>query len=357
MIPSDRWFLRFVFACSVLLPVGVQLSAEEIPLQPFVIDHLARADSPADVSFLLGKEPAGKNGFITVKDGHLVKPDGQRFRIWGVNLTGWTRGGTNLPPKDQAAAWATALARIGVNCIRFHFLDLPTRNPKDEDDEQQRRKAEAAGQRFRVRPGGLVDHRRNDNQGLDAEALDRLDYFIFQLKQRGIYSNLNLNVGLQYKPGDNVPDSELITLTKGFTYISERMIELQKNYAQQLLTHQNPYTKSDYAHEPAIATVEIVNENSLFEFWFRNWLRGELVAGEEKYQLDFTPRYAQQLDTMYNAWLAKNRTPEQLVKLRQLAGVPAGAAVPRIRRGDFSVTPKERFYAEADFIADVEKGF
>ncbi|MEO7597571.1 MAG: hypothetical protein ABIV50_01470, partial [Opitutus sp.] len=55
--------------------------------------------------------------------------------------------------------------------------------------------------------------------------------------------------------------------------------------------------------------------------------------------------------------LGKNRTPEQLVKLRQLAGVPAGAAVPRIRRGDFSVTPKERFYAEADFIADVEKGF
>jgi len=344
-----------------LLPLAVLLAAplcaDPIPLQPFVIDHHLRQDSPADVSFLLGDKPAGQDGFITIKDGHLVKPDGSRFRIWGVNLTGWARGSSLLPPKDQAELWAGALARIGVNCVRFHFLDLPTRDPKDEADELKRRESEAVGQRFKVRPAGLVDHRFDDTQHLDAEALDRLDYFVFQLKRRGIYSNLNLNVGLRYKAGDQVPDWDLITLTKGYTYIGERMLELQRLYAKQLLTHFNPYTQTEYRHEPAVATVEIVNENSILEFWMRNWLRGELVAGAERHQLDFTPAYARQLDAMYQAWLARHRTPAELAGIRRLAGVPAGAPVPRLRRGQFATAPKEQFHAEAEFLTDLEKEF
>ncbi|MDI1250428.1 MAG: hypothetical protein PSV13_16315 [Lacunisphaera sp.] len=348
---------RVLLAPLALLVATALPAAEAIPLQPFVIDHHARQDSPADVSFLLGKAPAGQDGFVTIKDGHLVKADGSRFRIWGVNLTGWARGSTNLPPKDQAELWAKALARIGVNCVRFHFLDLPTRDPQEAADEQKRRASEAAGQRFKVRPAGLVDHRFDDTQHLDAEALDRLDWFVYQLKQHGIYSNLNLNVGLRYKAGDQVPDADLITLSKGFTYIGERMLELQKLYAKLLLTHHNPYTQTDYRHEPAVATVEIVNENSILEFWMRNWLRGELTPGSERIQLDFTPFYATQLDGMYQAWLTKHRTPEQVARIRELAGVKPGAPVPRLRRGDFSTAPKEQFHAEAEFLTDIEKDF
>ena len=50
-------------------------SAGSIPLVPFVIDHHERAASPADLSFLLDR-PAGRDGFVRVHDGHLVKPDG-----------------------------------------------------------------------------------------------------------------------------------------------------------------------------------------------------------------------------------------------------------------------------------------
>ena len=185
----------------------------------------------------------------------------------------------------------------------------------------------------------------------------RLDFFVAALKRHGIYANLNLNVGLRYKPADGVPDADLITLSKGYTYIGERMIALQKQYAQQLLTHFNPYTQTEYRHEPAVATVEIVNENSILEFWMRNWLRGELVPGGPHHQLDFTPRYAQQLDTLYQEWLAKHQTPQQLAKLRELAGVKAGEPVPRLRRGDFSLAPPARFQAEAEFLTDIEKGF
>ncbi len=37
------------------------------------------------------------------------------------------------------------------------------------------------------------------------------------------------------------------------TNIGDRMLELQREYARQLLTHHNPYTGSEYRNEPAIA--------------------------------------------------------------------------------------------------------
>src|SRR5260370_32351948 len=68
-------------------------------LKPFVMNHRAATTSPADVSFLLDA-PAGKSGFIRIRDGHFVKPDGQRIRFWGVHLTDWSRGPVHLPPKE-----------------------------------------------------------------------------------------------------------------------------------------------------------------------------------------------------------------------------------------------------------------
>lgn len=344
-------------AAALLVASALAARADEIAFQPFAIDHKNRVDSPADVSFLLDA-PAGNHGFITVKDGHLAKGNGERFRIWGVNLTGWTKSSANLPPKNEAALWAKVLARAGVNCVRFHFLDLTTRDPaKEANRDSIRARAEANGQRNSVQPAGLIDYTREDTQHFDPEALDRLDNFVAELKKVGVYSNLNLNVGRRYKAGDGVPDWDLIGVAKGLTYVGDRLIELQRDYAKQLLTHKNPYTGNDYCHEPAVATVEIVNENSIYEFWARNWLRGELVPDGPRIQLDFPPAYAKKLDEMFNAWLAKNRTPAQLAEIRKQAGVAASAPVPRLRRGDFSLAPAERFYAEAEFLGSVEKDF
>src|SRR5215831_10174868 len=154
--------------------------------QDFVVDHFQRQDSDADVSFLLDG-PAGKHGFIRESGGHLAH-DGGRFRIWGVNIVGFVKGSALLPPKDQSPIWAAEFARLGINCVRFHFLDRTTSET----------------------PKGLIDGARTDSRVFDKDQIDRLDYFIYQLKQRGIYSDLNLNVGRDYKPGDDVPDSNLI---------------------------------------------------------------------------------------------------------------------------------------------------
>ncbi|MGD9021122.1 MAG: hypothetical protein PVF46_04945 [Lysobacterales bacterium] len=329
-----------------------------IDWQPYSIDHSGSENNPVDVSFLLGTEPAGEGGFVTEKDGHLVDGDGERLRLWGVNLTGWTRGGTMVPPKDQAEKWAKIMARNGINAVRFHFLDMPTRTSEEQAAlEEKRLEAADEGYRFKVPPVGIIDGSKETTTDFDAEQMDRLDYFIYHLKKVGIYSNLNLNVGRRYKPGDHVPESDAVRLWKGFTYIGERLIELQKDYAERLLTHYNPYTETKYSEEPAIVTVEIVNENSMYEFWFRNWLRGELTVDKPAFQLDFTPFYAQQLDDMYQAWLLEHRQPDEIAAMREEAGVPEGAPVPRLTRGEFSVASKLRFHAEADFLGDVEKTF
>ena len=84
------------------------------------------------------------------------------------------------------------------------------------------------------------------------------------MKKRGIYCDLNLNVGRSYKAGDGVQDFDKIQWGKGLTLFDPRLIELQKEYAKNLLTHVNPYTKLEYRNEPAIAIVEILNENGIY---------------------------------------------------------------------------------------------
>ncbi|MDM7916670.1 MAG: hypothetical protein QUU85_15610, partial [Candidatus Eisenbacteria bacterium] len=143
--------------------------------------------SPADLSFLLDL-PAGRDGPIRVARGHLVRPDGKRFRIWGVNLT----TAAALPAQGDSPLLAGHLARLGINCVRFHFLDLPS-------------------------PRGLIDPKPDHTRSLDPERLDRLDRLVAELKKRGIYTDLNLNVGRRYEAGDGVRDAELLGVAKGAT--------------------------------------------------------------------------------------------------------------------------------------------
>lgn len=283
-------------------------------LKPFVMNHRAATSSPADVSFLLDA-PAGKDGFVRVRNGHLVKPNGQRLRLWGVHLTDWSRGSVLLPPKEDTPMWASTLARFGVNCVRLHFLDLPA-------------------------PRGIIDSTKDDSRSFDAGQLDRLDFLVAELKKRGIYVDLNLNVGRSYKAGDGVQDVSRIQWGKGLTLFDPRLIELQKEYAKNLLTHLNPYTRTEYRNEPAVAIVEILNENGIYQ-GFRAP----------------TPYYETELDQIWNAWLLKNRTPEQVAALRQMAGVAAGASVPRLRSQETNAASKERYQAEMAFFMELENRF
>jgi hypothetical protein len=297
-----------------VLPATSLAQWDDNLLKPFVMNHRAATTSPADVSFLLDA-PAGKNGFVRVAGGHLVKPDGTRLRLWGVHLTDWSRGSVLLPPKDDIPMWAGTLARFGVNCVRLHFLDLDA-------------------------PRGIIASGGADSRTLDPQQLDRLDFLVSELKKRGIYVDLNLNVGRSYKAGDGVKDYDKIGWAKGLTLFDPRLIELEKEYARNILTHLNPYTKTEYRNEPAVAIVEILNENGLW-------------AGFKAP----TAYYDDELTAQYNTWLNAHRSPADVQRLRAIAGVAGGAPVPRLTGPEVGAAPKERFDAEMSFIGDAETTF
>lgn len=315
-----RWLAALTF-----LAVAAPTPAAEPAWAPAPVDWAAPADSPASVSFLL-PTPAGKDGFIRSEGGHLVTPSGPRFRIWGVNLT--MRATT--PSREAAPLLAAHLARCGVNCVRFHFLDRPA-------------------------PTGILDPSRNDTRALDPAQLDRLDFFIAQLKVRGIYADLNLNVGRTYKPGDGVADAELLGFAKALTYFDPHLLELQEEYARQLLTHKNPYTGREYRDEPAVALVEFVNENSIVESWFSGRLLGRATRRNPGTWTDIPARYEKDLTALYNRWLADTLAPDALACLRKAAGVADGQPVPRLQPAEFNAAPAERFHTEARFYMDLER--
>jgi hypothetical protein len=294
---------------------------------PFPFDWTKTADSEIDLSHFLDA-PAGRLGALTTRDGHLATPDGKRFRGWGVNLTSTMC----FPEKEQAPLIAADLARWGVNVVRFHHIDTDWGR-------------------------SLIDSKRDDTRHLDAENLDRFDFLFAELKKRGIYAVLTMNIHRKFKAGDDVRDCKILGIGKGATFFNPRLIELQHEFARNLLTHQNPYTGAEYRHEPALAVVEMVNENSLVEAWCGWRLREGVTEKTDDTWQPIPDSYARELTELYQTWLTKNRTPEQIAKLRQEAGVAADAPVPRLLPKDFTPASKERFQAEAEFIMSLEADF
>ena len=71
-----------------------------------------------------------------------------------------------------------------------------------------------------------------------------------------------------------------------------------------------------------------------------------------------TPYYDQELTGLYNAWLRRNRSPEQLQKLREPGRRGrAMRPVPRLAASEIAAAPKERYQTEMAFFMDLENGF
>lgn len=320
----DRHINRYILL--LLLFVSTAF-AESVRMKPFTIDWRQNSDSLVNLSFLLDA-PAGKEGFIGIRNGHLAKPKGGRFRIWGVNFT----AASCFPSKEDAPVVAEHLARFGINCVRFHFLDSNWSS-------------------------SLFVKGKDNTRALDPQQLDRLDYFIAELKKRGIYTNLNLNVGRNYRKGDGVKDYEYLGLAKVVNYFDEHIQSLHKEYASQLLTHYNPYTKSEYRSEPAIAIVELVNENSIVEAWFSDRLLGKNTNKRPGTWTDITAWYANQLTKKSNEWLKERLPSTELKALRNMAGVKEDELIPRLTRNQFAAAPEKRFHLEATFYMELENDY
>jgi len=251
----------WVGAIALLFVIGV-VQGED--LVPFVIPAEVDANSAITVT---GVPPIRTDSErITARDGHFCRGQ-ERVRVWGVNLS----FGANFPTHEDAEKVAARLAAHGVNSVRCHHMDTSNW------------------------PDGIWD--AEEPGRLSPEALDRLDYFIDQLARHGIYANLNLHVGCEHSKRLGLPATEH-NYDKIYNLFTPALVEAQKAYARQLLGHVNVYRRVRYADDPAVAWVEITNENSFF-MW----------DGEQTLRT-LQPFYARLLQAQYNAWL-KDRYQNQ----------------------------------------------
>ena len=283
--PAQRrvQLIACVFACAFLTNGG---RAQDFV--PFVIPARPNLDSP--IAAEPGPAITADSQRLVAHSGHFYRA-GERVRLWGVNLS----FGANLPRHEDAPLIAARLAAAGVNAVRCHHLDTAQW------------------------PRGLWN--AQDGRTISPEAMDRLDFFIDQLARRGICVDLNLHVGRAHSRYLGLPETNR-QYDKISNIFTPALIEAQKQYARELLARENPYREVRYADDPAVAIVEITNENSFF-MW----------SGEETLRT-LAPYYADVLRREFNAWLGQRYgSDENLRKAWAQGAEPLGTNV--LTNGDF----------------------
>lgn len=280
-------------------------AAGDSSLFPFAISY----DAPANATNISGwlRKPAGADGFVRPQGGRLVSDRGP-VRFFATNLC----FEACFPERQQAERLAARLARFGINCVRMHHMDSHS-----------------------------IWGRSPNKLTIDPEKLARLDYLIYQLKQHGIYVNLNLHVSRTLGPQEGFPNVDgRPKYDKGLGNFEPRMIEAQRQYARQLLTHVNPHTGRPYTDEPAVAFVEISNEDALFTVWGRS-------------QLETLPEpYATTYRQLWNAWLRnKYGNTEKLRAAWNTGTKPLGREM--LRNGNFAAPLADTWFVERDDQTEV----
>ncbi len=247
--------------------------------------------------------PAGKYGFLQVTpDGHFRfenKLENERF-VGVVNVAI-----ANFPSKEEAPLVAARMAKFGINLVRIHLMDVE-------------------GQY------GLFLNSAQNTLQISPVRLDKMDYFIKCLKDRGIYFNFCVQSGRMYKTADGIAAPVTNDQSKYVTLFDRKIIDLQKDFAQKTIGHKNPYTGLTYAADPAMANMELTNENSLFNGWL-GWQSDFIFEGTTG---GIGAYYSHELDTLFNDWLA--RKYENTTKLREAwSGGEPGTSAERIKNGSF----------------------
>ncbi|GAB4090017.1 capsular biosynthesis protein [Hydrogenophaga soli] len=195
--------------------------------------------------------------------------DDTRVRLFGVNLTHEAA----FPAPEQAREVAQTLRSMGFNAVRLHHLDtLPTSDPA-------------------VFRSTLTEAAY---PSLHAGAVARLKTFIDELKQQGLYINLNLMVGYAFRPQiDGVPALDDAGTSPGLGsavhVFHPVLVARQIEHARKLLA------ALGLKDNPALAQVEIINESSLAGTWL-DWDRNTWTR-------QIRGPYAVELERQWQQWL------------------------------------------------------
>ncbi|MHC4743150.1 MAG: carbohydrate-binding protein, partial [Planctomycetota bacterium] len=196
----------------------------------------------------LNEEIAGQSGRVKATGNNFALGNGKSVKFWAANI-----GGLIHRLDHQSHIYlARHLAKRGVNLVRIH--------------------------------GGIYSQR---GPAVNMDHLDDLHHFVYALKQQGIYAKISFyfpawfRLDDWHKQGGKWPFMLL--------FFDPDMQKIYFNWADKLLRTPNPYTKLPLGKDPAVAMLEIQNEDSHFF-----WTFGEKNAPPERWDT---------LKIQYAAWL------------------------------------------------------
>jgi hypothetical protein len=202
---------------------------------PFAIGHI-EAGSVADFSWL-NDAPAGKHGDMHVDDqGDYCFADGQPVRFFGINVVA---NRLYEMSQQEARAEARRLASLGVNLVRIHHAGASwVKNTPLYDDADQ---------------SLLVFNR---------QALDKLDFFIAELKKNGIYLVTDMIDSCWNPPGMSNLDATNLKIgnMKLRLMFDPQVQDYARAWIREFFTRKNPYTNKSLLEDSQLCMIEIVNE-------------------------------------------------------------------------------------------------
>jgi len=220
----------------------------------------------------LNEKSAGERGFIGLSpDGNsFVRGDGQPIRFWGgstyVQKTARER-------KDQRPLifHARFLAKRGVNIVRLHGAIEP-----------------------KMKGSRVTD--------VDAEELDQIYRLVAAMKRAGIYTTISpywsSHAHLQKSWGVADPGGDNCT---GLLFFDPVLQRGYKAWLKRIYAAVNPYTGVPLAKDPAVAMIQIQNEDSLL-FWTSQGIKGQALRNLCKLYGDWLLKKYGSMEKVRDAW-------------------------------------------------------
>jgi Cellulase (glycosyl hydrolase family 5) len=215
----------------------------------------------------LNEKVAGETGFVQLSaDGNsFTKGDGTPIRFWAVVTDAWNK------PEAHQREHARWLAKLGVNMVRLH-TDIS--NTKEG----------------------------SDINSVNDEAINNIQRFVSICKENGIYVTIS-----PWWAHATVPESWGIegyagAQPWGVMFYNTKLQDAYKNWVRQLYTRPNPYANgTPLKDEPAVAIVQVKNEDSLLFFTFQGTKPEQLrVIGKQFF--DFAVSKYGSIEKAQAAW-------------------------------------------------------
>jgi hypothetical protein len=237
-----------VLTTAAFLPSGTMHPRENLaPSQAGTWPFLPERDtfSPSAKFDLRGlnEKLAGENGFVRLsRDGEsFVLGDGSPVRFWAVNT--YVQRDRSA---DDLAHHARFLAKRGVNMVRFH-------GELESKDKAAR----------------LTD--------VDQKTIDQAWRLVAAMKKEGIYTTISpyWAASLKHVPAswgiEGWPEGQD---AQALLFFNPQLQKGYKTWLKALLTPPNPYTGIPLAQDPALAIIQLQNEDSML-FWTMQSVKGQ----------------------------------------------------------------------------------